>query len=152
MDSDIFINLTAEIVSAHLGNNKVNPADVPGLIRTVFDALNATGAPPPPVEEARQPAVSIRSSVRPGAITCLECGAKFKMLKRHLITDHQLTPGAYRARWSLNDSYPLVAPDYSARRAELTKTIGLGRKGKPPAEGVRKPSGRKPKADSKAVT
>lgn len=128
MKPETIVTLTAEIVAAHLGNNKVDPAGVPDLIRTVFDALAATGAPPAPPEEARQPAVSIRASVKPDSITCLECGARMKMLKRHLMTDHGLTPAEYKSRWHLNDTYPLVASDHSARRAELAKAHGLGRK------------------------
>jgi predicted transcriptional regulator len=128
MADDTLITLTADIVSAHVSNNEVAPADLPRLIQSVFHALSNVGMPVPIVEEAREPAVTIRSSVKPGAIVCLECGAKFKMLKRHLMADHNLTPADYKARWNLKSDYPLVAPEYAALRAELAKTIGLGRK------------------------
>lgn len=130
MDSDTIITLTADIASAHLSNNSVSAADVPTLIKTIYDALTATLEPKAPVEEKREPAVSIRSSVKADAITCLECGTKLKMLKRHLSTDHSLTPAEYKARWGLNSDYPLVAPDYAAKRKELAVKIGLGRKPK----------------------
>jgi predicted transcriptional regulator len=72
--------------------------------------------------------VSVRASVKPDAVTCLDCGAKFKMLKRHLGTDHGITPAEYRVRWNLPADYPMVAPDYAAKRKELAVRIGLGRK------------------------
>ncbi len=128
MENETVITLTADIVSAHLSNNKVAPAELPHLIQSVFAALVNVGAPAPIVEEKREPAVSIRASVKSDALTCLDCGAKFKMLKRHLRTDHDLTPADYRARWNLNADYPLVAPDYAAKRRELAVKIGLGRK------------------------
>lgn len=128
MEENSLITFTADIVSAHVSNNTVAPADLPNLIQTVFDALASAGSPAPAVEERREPAVAIRSSVKPDAIACLECGAKMKMLKRHLSTDHSLTPAEYRTKWGLKSDYPLVAPDYAAKRAELAKKIGLGRK------------------------
>jgi predicted transcriptional regulator len=93
------------------------------------------------VEEKPTPAVSIRSSVKQDAITCLECGQKLKMLKRHLNTDHGLTPIEYKARWGLSADYPLVAPAYAAKRKELALRIGLGRK--PGAKVKAKPRGTK---------
>ena len=128
MDNETIITLAADIVSAHVSNNNVATVDVPKLIQTVYAALANVGAPPVVVEEKREPAVSIRSSIKPDSITCLDCGAKMKMLKRHLTTDHGLTPQEYRARWGLNADYPLVAPEYAARRKELAVKIGLGRK------------------------
>ncbi len=128
MDNETLMELTADIVSAHVGHNRVDAGDVPKLIKTVYNALAGTGQPAPAPQEALQPKVSIRSSLKPDAITCLDCGAKMKMLKRHLVTDHGLTPDAYRARWGLLSDYPMVAPEYSGRRRELAKKIGLGRK------------------------
>jgi len=128
MENEIIIMLTADIVGAHVSNNQVPLTDVPQLIQSVFTALTSVGAAAPVVEERREPAVSVRASVKPDGITCLDCGAKFKMLKRHLHTDHGLTPTEYRARWNLNTDYPLVASDYSAKRKELAIKIGLGRK------------------------
>lgn len=128
MTEETHLALAAEIVSAHVSNNSVAAGDLPTLIKSVYGALSALGEVQPAAEEKREPAVSIRSSVKNDAIACLECGAKFKMLKRHLATDHNLTPEAYRARWNLPASYPLVAPDYAAKRKELAIRIGLGRK------------------------
>jgi predicted transcriptional regulator len=149
MENETVITLTADIVSAHLSHNKVAPADLPRLIESVFEAMINLGAVAPVVEEKREPAVSVRSSVKPEAITCLDCGGKFKMLKRHLRTDHDLTPADYRARWNLNADYPLVAPDYAAKRRDLAVKIGLGRKSEPaPAKA---PEARKPGRPKKVV-
>jgi len=137
MDKETIITLAADIVSAHVSNNSVEMGQLPQLIASVYTALANADAPAPVVEEVLEPAVSIRSSVKPDAITCLECGKKLKMLKRHLGTDHGLTPAAYKARWNLNSDYPLVAPEYAARRAELAVKIGLGRK-----QGTGKKAGR----------
>jgi predicted transcriptional regulator len=131
MADETLLTLAADIVSAHVSHNTVAATDLPTLIRSVYDSLSTLGQAPEPVEEKREPAVSVRSSVKPDAIACLECGAKLKMLKRHLSTDHNLTPAEYRARWNLPASYPLVAPDYAAKRKELAVKIGLGRKPAP---------------------
>lgn len=132
MDNETLITLTADIVSAHVSNNRLSPDDVPALIQSVFAALSNAANPAPIVAEVvrPQPAVSIRSSVKPDAIACLECGARFKTLKKHLNTEHGFTAEEYRARWSLGADYPLVAPDYTARRSEMAQKIGLGRKPK----------------------
>lgn len=120
---------TVSIVSAFLSNNITPAADVPSLIRNVHETITALDAPKEiPVEAERVPAVSIRASVKPDAITCLECGYKGKMLKRHLATAHGMDEVEYRARWNLPGDYPLTAPNYSAKRRDLAKQIGLGRK------------------------
>ena len=128
MAEETILTFAADIVSAHVSNNPVSAADLPGLIQAVYSSLADLGKPAPIIDAKREPAVSIRASVKPEAITCLECGQKLKMLKRHLSTDHNLTPAEYKARWGLNADYPLVAPDYSAKRKELAMKIGLGRK------------------------
>jgi len=128
MNGTTLLQLTADIVAAHVGANAVAASELPHAIALVHGALAALREPAPPVAEPVQPAVSIKSSVKADSITCLDCGAKQKMLKRHLHTSHGLTPAAYRAKWSLPDSYPLVAPEYAALRGELAKKIGLGRK------------------------
>jgi predicted transcriptional regulator len=128
MDNETFITLAADVVVAHVSNNSVAMADVAGLIRTVFGALQSAAQPSAPVEVRAEPAVSVSASVKPDAITCLECGAKFKMLKRHLTTDHGTTPAEYRDRWNLSNDYPMVASNYSAKRKELALKIGLGRR------------------------
>ena len=119
---------TAEIVCAHVGNNKVGTTELVRLIDSVYNALAHTGAPEPVAAQSPAPAVSIRTSVKKDGLFCLECGAKMKMLKRHLRADHELTPGEYRARWGLPHSYPMVAAEYSNRRKALALEIGLGRK------------------------
>ena len=123
------LGLTADIVSAHLSNNTVAISDVPVLIAKVHGALSAIGEGAPEKPEATQePAVSIRSSVRPDHIVCLEDGKKLKMLKRHLMTHYRLTPQQYRAKWNLPADYPMVAPNYAEQRRRLAKDIGLGTK------------------------
>ena len=128
MEKEVILTLVADIVSAHVSNNNVAAADLPPLIENVYGTLNGLGVPEEVAEEELNPAVSIRSSVKADAITCLECGFKGKMLKRHLTTDHGLTPAEYKARWNLKADYPLVAPDYAAKRKELAVKNGLGRK------------------------
>ena len=144
MDHETLVTLTADIVSAYVSNNNADAGSVPDLIGTVYAALLNAGAPVvAPVEEKLTPAVSVRSSVKPDSITCLECGFKAKMLKRHLGTEHNLSPQEYKARWNLPKDYPLVAPDYAQQRKELAVKIGLGRK---PGQG--KKPGRPKKAAS----
>ena len=123
-----FIEMTAQIVMRHAENNRVNVADVPQLIRTVHATLAGLGAPEAKAEEPHRPAISIRSSVKPDSIACLECGKRQMMLKRHLRDAHDLNSDQYRAKWKLSADYPLIAPDYAARRRDLAVTNGLGKK------------------------
>lgn len=125
--NEMLITLTADIVTAHVANNNIDGSALPSLISSVYGALAGLGTPVVP--EARpEPAVSVRSSIKNDHIVCLECGTKMKMLKRHLMTDHGLSPEDYKARFGLSADYPLVAPDYAEKRRELAKKIGLGRK------------------------
>jgi len=125
VDSAI-LGLTAQIVSAHAAHNELGASALPAAIRAVYDTLTKIGdAPAAPVEKA-QPAVPIRKSVFPDYIICLEDGKRLKMLKRHLSTSYNMTPEQYRAKWGLEASYPMVAPNYAERRSELAKQIGLG--------------------------
>jgi predicted transcriptional regulator len=126
--NETLITLTSDIVAAHVSNNNVTVDDVPALIANVYGALAGLGKTEPVVEKAPEPAVSIRSSVKPDHIVCLEDGKKLKMLKRHLMTHYNLTPDQYRQRWNLPADYPMVAPNYAEKRRELAKKIGLGRK------------------------
>jgi predicted transcriptional regulator len=142
------LTLTAEIVAAHVGHNRVVPGDVPELIQRVHQALNGLGKDAvetaEPVEA--KPAVSIRSSIKPDYIVCLEDGKKLTMLKRYLQTRYGMTPQQDRQKWKLPADYPMVAPNYADRRRELAKAIGLGRKPEPvPAPAPAKRRGRKPK-------
>lgn len=126
--SETLITLTSDIVAAHVSNNSVDVSDVPTLISNVYSALSGLGNGAETAEEAPDPAVSIRSSLKKDHLVCLECGKKMKMLKRHLSTEHHMTPDEYRIRWNLSDDYPMVAPDYAATRRDLAVKIGLGRK------------------------
>ena len=110
--------------------NQVEAAQLPALIASVSQSLAGLGQPPTIANVPLTPAVSIRQSVGAESITCLDCGAKAKMLKRHLHNAHGLTPHEYRARWSLPTDYPLVSKNYAARRSELAKAAGLGRRGR----------------------
>jgi predicted transcriptional regulator len=126
--TETLITLTADIVSAHVSNNSVAVNDLPQLIQNVHNALNGLGNKPEEPQARPEPAVSIRSSVKPDYITCLEDGKKLKMLKRHLMTHYQMTPDEYRQKWGLNADYPMVAPNYAEQRRSLAKKIGLGTK------------------------
>ena len=124
---EMLISLTSEIVTSHVANNSVSVEDVPALIRNVYGALASLGEVET-VEARPEPSVSVRASVKNHELTCLDCGKKVKMLKRHLMTEHDMTPEDYRERWGLSADYPMVAPDYAEKRRELAKKIGLGRK------------------------
>ena len=151
MENEALLDHVSDIVSAHVSNNAVAAADLPGLIQAVYASLAALGQAPDAAPEELKPAVSVRASVRPDAVTCLECGEKMKMLKRHLGTEHGLTPTEYRSRWSLPADYPMVAPDYAAKRKELAVRIGLGRKpGQSPNAKVETAPEAAPKAQPKA--
>ena len=127
-DKSDILELTAEIVASHVSNNNVATGDVANLIQSVFAAL--ANAEQPPVVEApkAEPAVPVRLSIKHDYIVCLEDGAKLKMLKRYLMTNYQMTPADYRAKWNLPKDYPMVAPAYAETRRNLANAIGLGRK------------------------
>ena len=121
------ISITTEIVAAYASHNSMRGDDLNKLISSVHSALSALSNPSTPVEaEPQEPAVPPKKSVRGDHIVCLEDGKKFKSLKRHLQTDHGMTPDEYRAKWSLPRDYPMVAPEYAAARSELAKKSGLG--------------------------
>jgi predicted transcriptional regulator len=126
--NETLITLTADIVSAHVSNNSVAVNDLPVLIQNVHSALSQLGSRVEEPEVRPEPAVSIRSSIKPDYIVCLEDGKKLKMLKRHLMTHYQMTPDQYRQKWGLNSDYPMVAPNYAEQRRSLAKKIGLGTK------------------------
>jgi len=128
IDRGEILALTAEIVSAHVGNNAIAGTEVGALIQSVFETLRGLASDEPAASVELTPAVPIRRSVTDDHIVCLEDGKKLKMLKRHLLTDHGLTPEAYRARWGLRPDYPMVAPNYSLQRQTLARQIGLGRR------------------------
>jgi len=128
MQGEALITHTTDIVVSYVSNNSLGADDVSSLIRNVYGTLVGLFENSAAPEARPDPAVAIRSSIKRDHIVCLEDGKKMKMLKRHLMTDHGLTPDEYRARWDLASDYPMVAPNYAAKRRDLAKKIGLGRK------------------------
>jgi len=128
VDTDTLVTLAADIVSAHVSHNSVAISDLPQLIQNVHSALAGLSQPADAVVAKLEPAVSVRASIKPDYIVCLEDGKKLKMLKRHLMTHYGLTPDAYRTKWNLPADYPMVSANYAERRRELAMKIGLGRK------------------------
>ena len=129
---DTLLTLTADIVAAHVSNNSVAVNDLPNLIQNVHGALTGIASKGGAVEPKPEPKVSIRASVKPDYVVCLEDGKKQKMLKRHLMTNHGMTPDEYRQKWGLPADYPMVAPNYAEQRRTLAKSIGLGTKRRKP--------------------
>jgi predicted transcriptional regulator len=122
-----YIQLTAHIVSAYVSNNTVPSGEIPGLISQVYSALmRVSGGQAVAPAEPLKPAVSVKRSVTPEYLVCLEDGKKFKSLKRHLRTQYDMTPEKYREKWGLPSDYPMVAPNYAAARSQLAKQMGLG--------------------------
>jgi len=138
------LELTTQIVAAHVGHNSVHPDGLASLISSVYAALGSLGREQA-VPDRPDPAVPVKKSVFPDYIVCLEDGKKMKMLKRHLKTAYSMTPEQYRERWSLPGDYPMVAPNYAARRSDLAKKIGLGRKPAAAAPAVAKLPARRAK-------
>ncbi|AZO34808.1 MAG: transcriptional regulator [Mesorhizobium sp.] len=142
-EANNLIELTADIVSAYVQKNAIPVSGLPDLIASVNSALSNIGRNTPEEAPAPEPAVNPKRSVFPDYLISLEDGQKYKSLKRHLATRHGMTPDEYRAKWGLAKDYPMVAPNYSATRSALAKSLGLGRKAAP----VKKPpSKRKAKA------
>src|SRR5919107_2324027 len=125
---EALLTLTADIVAAHVSNNSVAVNDLPNLIQNVHAALTGIASSGSTAEAKPEPKVSIRASIKPDYIVCLEDGKKLKMLKRHLMTHYNMTPDQYRQKWGLNPDYPMVAPNYAEQRRTLAKSIGLGTK------------------------
>ena len=130
-DNSAIIEMTADIVSAYVGNNNVQAAEVPGLISSIHAALSqvSSGAVEPE-PEPKEPAVPVRKSITPDYLICLEDGRKFKSLKRHLRTKYNMSPEEYRSKWGLAKDYPMVAPNYAKARSDLAKQMGLGQGGR----------------------
>jgi predicted transcriptional regulator len=126
-ESSSFIGLTAEIVSAYVSNNSVPAAEIPALISQVHTALARVSSNRGEfIADSARPAVTVKKSITPDYIVCLEDGKKFKSLKRHLRTQYNITPEQYREKWGLPTDYPMVAPNYAAARSQLAKQMGLG--------------------------
>ena len=137
------LGLTSTIVAAHSVNNAISVGALPSLIAAVYGTLATLGTEE--TVKKPKPAVPIKKSVTPNYIVCLEDGTEHKMLKRHLRTAHGMTPDGYRERWGLPRDYPIVAPNYAAKRSNIAKKIGLGRK-----PGTEVNAQRKTKSTSKA--
>lgn len=133
------IEMTADIVSAYVGNNSISTADLPNLIQSVHRALTGVaGGVEAEAATPKEPAVPLKRSITPDHLVCLEDGRKFKSLKRHLRTKYNMSPEEYRAKWNLPKDYPMVAPNYAKARSELAKQMGLGQGGRKPAKRVAK--------------
>ena len=134
-DKSELIEMTADIVSAYVGANTVSANDLPSLIQSVHKALSSVSTGVEAIEVvAKEPAVSIKKSITPEFLICLEDGRKFKSLKRHLRTKYNLSPEDYRAKWGLAKDYPMVAPSYALARSNLAKQMGLGQGGRQAAK------------------
>lgn len=126
---DNLLRMAVDVVAAYLSNNQVSTIQIPEIINSVFNSLTSLEIEAVDVTtEAPKPATSIRKSVTPEYLICLEDGKKLKMLKRHLRTNYNMTPEDYRAKWNLPPDYPMVAPNYARQRSEFAKKIGLGKK------------------------
>ena len=121
-----FIELTANIVSAYVGNHSVPAAEIPGLISQIHSALSRVSSGADLNSEPLKPAIPVKKSITPEYLVCLEDGKKFKSLKRHLRTQYNMTPEQYREKWDLPADYPMVAPNYAQARSALAKQMGLG--------------------------
>ena len=151
MAAENLLQLTAEIVAAHVSNNDVPTNDVPALIRSVFAALSSTDRPVETEAVKLQPAVSIRASVKPDYLVCLEDGKRLTMLKRYLRTNFDMSPQEYRAKWGLPADYPMVSSNYAEKRRALAKSIGLGQKTAPRPAAATGPAKRVVRKAIKAV-
>ena len=123
------LDLTADIVAAHLSHSQLTAEQLPILIQSVYQALSSVDVPEVLPATTLTPAVPVKKSVFPDFIVCLEDGKKLKMFKRHLQTSYGMKPDDYRQKWGLPRDYPMVAPNYASTRSALAKQIGLGRKG-----------------------
>jgi len=122
-----FIELTANIVSAYVGNNATPASELPALISQIHGALvRVSAGHVEAVAEPAKPAVPVKKSMTSDYLVCLEDGKKFKSLKRHLRTQYNMTPEQYREKWGLPPDYPMVAPSYAVARSQLAKKMGLG--------------------------
>ena len=149
LDQTKLIELTTAIVSAYVAHHSIRPSDVPELIRTVASSLQLPGRVE--TQAAPAPAVPVRRSIAKDHLVCLLCGRKQKTLKRHLMTAHGMSPSDYRDQFGLNPDSPMVAPDYSTRRSEMAKQLGLGRRREPepaPPPPARRRGRRKEQSDA----
>jgi predicted transcriptional regulator len=135
MENEKLVELTADIVSAHVQNNTVSVGDMPTLVQRIYEALaGLTSGAQEAAPQEKTPVVSVRASIKPDFLVCMECGGKHKMLKRHLMNAHNMSPDQYRTDYGLPRDYPMVAPNYSEQRRTLAHSIGLGRRRTPAAD------------------
>jgi predicted transcriptional regulator len=126
--SEDILKLASDIVAAYVSNNPVPVGDLPAMIKSVHATLGGlTGVEGYDLVTSQKPAVTVKKSITPDYLICLEDGKKLKMLKRYLRSRYSLTPDQYRTKWGLPADYPMVAANYAARRSEFAKKIGLGR-------------------------
>jgi predicted transcriptional regulator len=136
--TDDLLKLASDIVAAYVSNNPVPVSELPSMIKSVHSTLGSlSGATSADMPTAQKPAVTVKKSITPEFIVCLEDGKKLKMLKRYLRSRYGLSPEEYRAKWGLPADYPMVAPNYAAQRSEFAKKIGLGRSSPPTKKGRR---------------
>jgi predicted transcriptional regulator len=140
--NEAILSLVVQIVSAHVQHNRMASEELPGFIQQIYKALHAVGSEGA-TQDRPAPSVPVKKSIFDDHVICLDCGKKLKMLKRHLMTDHSMTPEQYRERWNLGREYPLVAPEYASKRSALAKKIGLGRKPGTRLKGAAKAPARK---------
>jgi predicted transcriptional regulator len=142
MENEKLVELTADIVAAHVANNSVSVGDMPTLVQKIYEALAGLDqSSQAAAKQDKTPVVSVRASIKPDFLVCMECGGKHKMLKRHLMNAHNMTPDQYRTDYGLPREYPMVAPNYSEQRRSLAHSIGLGRRRAPAAPEGGAPSG-----------
>ena len=126
--SEDVLKLASSIVAAYVSNNPVPVSELPAMIKSVHATLGSlSGGGTGEVATTQKPAVSVKKSVTPEFLICLEDGKKLKMLKRYLRSRYSLTPDQYRSKWGLPADYPMVASNYAHQRSEFAKQIGLGR-------------------------
>ena len=121
------LQYAAAIVAAFVSKNHIAVSEMPALLKSVHTALTGVSSPAPADAASFRPAVSIKKSVMPDYIVCLEDGKRLTMLKRYLRSRYKLSPDEYRAKWKLPSNYPMVAPNYAAGRSQIAKKIGLGK-------------------------
>lgn len=127
VDHEELMRMTTEIVASFLTHNSVPAESVPDMIKSVYATMKEISGEPVKPEPKAKPAVPVSRSVGDDYIVCLEDGKKLKMLKRYLRSQYDMSPEDYRRKWGLPADYPMVAPNYSKRRSEFAKEIGLGR-------------------------
>ena len=130
IDNEELMRMTTDIVASFLTHNSVPAENVPEMIKSVHATMKEISGDTPKPEPKAKPAVPISKSINDDFIVCLEDGKKLKMLKRYLRSQYDMSPEDYRRKWGLPADYPMVAPNYSRRRSEFAKEIGLGRGGR----------------------